>query len=910
MNGEKFTHRTAEALQSARSLAKELSHGSVTTLHLLATLLKQEDTVIPGLFASLKKNIPEFSAKVQKKLGVLPTVSGSQAELGFDAEFQRIFDEAESEMKKFGDTFISVEHIFLALLNKPNSCKSILLDEFSKQEQSEVREIFQKIRGNSTVQDANPEGKRDACKKFCRDVTELAREGKIDPIIGRNSEIRRSMQILSRRTKNNPVLVGDPGVGKTAIVEGLARKIIEGDVPDSLKNKTLLELDMGALVAGTKFRGEFEERLKAIVKELQESDGQMILFIDELHTIVGAGSAEGSMDAGNILKPALARGTLRVIGATTLAEYRKYIEKDAALERRFQPVMVNEPTIEDTIAILRGIKEKYEVHHGVRITDEAIVSAAKLSARYLTDRKLPDKAIDLMDEATSLLKMELESQPEVLDALEREIRTLEIEKEAMKTEKNEKREKEIEKILADKKEEFQKISLQWQKEKSGVDEIRSAQKKIDELKLEAEKAEREGSFQRVAEIRYGEIPKLEEMLNNPPLRGGRSEATGGVSNGENQDKSNSPQPPSKRGATRLLREEVTEKEIAQVLERWTGIPAEKMQMEESEKLSKLEDHLRKRVIGQEEALTKVSNAVRRARAGLSDENKPLASFLFLGPTGVGKTELSKTLAEYLFSDENAMIRFDMSEFMESHSVSKLIGSPPGYIGYDEEGQLTGQVRRKPFSLLLFDEIEKAHPDVFKLFLQILDEGHLTDSKGRKVNFKNCVIVMTSNLLAEKFASPPLRGGRSEATGGVSEWENQDESNSPQPPSKRGAKMSREELNTQLLQFFRPELLNRIDEILQFSSLSKEDVLKILDIHLKKVEKKLQKKEISIRFDQSAKDFLLKKGYDETFGARPLGRAIQNELLDELAMQIIEGKIVEGDRVKVVANSDTLVITTE
>ena len=850
MNPEKFTERTAEALQKARSLAKELSHGSVTTLHLLTILLKQEDTVIPGLFSALKKNIPEFSAKVQKKLGVLPSVSGSQAEVQFDPEFQRIFDGAEEEMKKFSDSFISVEHLFLAMLDKPNSAKSILLDEFSKEERQQIREIFQKIRGNNTVQDANPEAKRDACKKFCRDVTALAQEGKIDPIIGRNQEIRRTMQILSRRTKNNPVLVGDPGVGKTAIVEGLARKIIENDVPESLRNKSLLELDMGALVAGTKFRGEFEERLKAIVKELQESNGQMILFIDELHTIVGAGSAEGSMDAGNILKPALARGTLRVIGATTLSEYRKYIEKDAALERRFQPVMVDEPTIEDTISILRGIKEKYEVHHGVRITDEAIVAAAKLSARYLTDRKLPDKAIDLMDEATSLLKMELESQPEILDSLEREIRTLEIEKEAMKAEKNTKRIAEIEKLLADKKEEFQKISLQWQEEKKGVDEVRNAQKKIDELKNEAEKAEREGNFQRVAEIRYGEIPKLEELLK------GDQDMVDRVSTGKEN---------------RLLREEVTEKEIAQVLERWTGIPAEKMHATESEKLSHLEDHLRKRVIGQEEALTKVSNAVRRARAGLSDENKPLASFLFLGPPGVGTTELSKTLAEYLFSDEDAMIRFDMSEFMESHSVSKLIGSPPGYVGYDEEGQLTGQVRRKPFSLLLFDEIEKAHPDVFKLFLQILDEGHLTDSKGRTVNFKNCVIVMTSNLVTET------------------------------------EKLPREELQQKLLQFFRPELINRIDEILQFSALREEDVLKILDIHLKGIQKKLAKKDITISFDEKAKNFLLEKGYDKAFGARPLDRAIQNELLDELSMEIIDGKISEGDALKISADKNGIMI---
>ncbi len=840
MNVDKFTQRVSESMQKAQGLAKELSHASVKAIHVLRILLDQKDTVIPNLFEVAQKDRVAIIDKIAKKLKKEPSVSGDITR-NFDSEFTRIFEKAEDEMTKMGDSFISVEHLFLAFFETSNSAKSILESEFTKKE---VREIFTKVRGSEKVTDANPEAKRDALKKFCKDLTKEAQDGNIDPIIGRDSEIRRTMQILSRRTKNNPVLVGDPGVGKTAIAEGLARKIVAQDVPDNLKNIKLLELDMGALVAGTKFRGEFEERLKAIVKELEESkksDSEIILFIDEIHTIVGAGSAEGSMDAGNILKPALARGRIRVIGATTLAEYRKYIEKDSALERRFQPVRVDEPSVEDTIAILRGIKEKYEVHHGVKITDEAIVAASQLSDRYLTDRKLPDKAIDLMDEATSALKMELESQPEVLDILERKIRTLEIEKEALKQEKNnnknnknQTRIEEIEKTLSELKEEFQKISMQWEKERAGVLEIRNAQKDIDALRHEAEIAERNADLQKVAEIRYQKIPALEKLLNNTDVQNEKSE-------------------------NKLLREEVTVKEIAEVLERWTGIPADKMTETESQKLLKLETHLRERVIGQENALKSVANAVRRSRAGLGDENKPLASFLFLGPTGVGKTELSKALSEFLFADQDAMIRFDMSEFMESHSVSKLIGSPPGYVGHEDEGQLTGQVRRKPFSVLLFDEIEKAHPDVFKLFLQILDEGHLTDSKGRIVNFKNTIIVMTSNLVTNMN-------------------------------NETGEVKSRKEIQQELLTFFRPELINRIDEIVQFNQLSKEDVSKILEIHLSKLTKKLAKQNINLEISDEAKNFLIEKGYDKEFGARPLARAIQNELLDELAMKLIESNL--------------------
>lgn len=839
MNLEKFTQRTAEALQKSQVLAKELSHSTVKAVHVLRIFLDQDDTVIPPLFEAGKKDRKKFLDKVVEKLQSEPKVSGGDGSRSFDPEFQRIFDIAEDEMKKMGDSFLSVEHVFLAFFETPNSAKALLETVLSKKE---AQELFASVRGNQKVEDAHPEAKRDACKKYCKDLTEQAKEGLIDPIIGRDVEIRRTMQILSRRTKNNPVLVGDPGVGKTAISEGLARRIIAEEVPENLKKKRILELDMGALVAGTKFRGEFEERLKSIVKELEESKGEIILFIDEVHTIVGAGATEGSMDAGNILKPALARGRIRVIGATTLTEYRKHIEKDPALERRFQPVMVHEPTEEDAIAILRGIKEKYELHHGVRITDEALVASVQLSRKYLTDRKLPDKAIDLMDEATSALKMELESQPEVLDVLERKIRTLEIEKEAMKTENANIRVQEIEKELSELKEEFQKISLQWKKEQGEVLEVRNAQKKIDALKIKAEKAEREGDFQQVAEIRYSEIPRLEKLLNTSPHKNNASK--------------------------RLLREEVTVQEIAEVLERWTGIPAEKMKKEESKQLAELESYLRTQVIGQEQALVSVANAVRRARAGLSDPKKPLASFLFLGPTGVGKTELSKALSQFLFADDSAMIRFDMSEFMESHSVAKLIGSPPGYVGHEDEGQLTGQVRRKPFSVLLFDEVEKAHPDVFKLFLQILDEGHLTDSKGRRVSFKNTVIILTSNLLSEQF---------SDTTKNISSWD-------------------RKTLQTELLSFFRPELINRLDEIIPFQSLGKKEITKILDIHLDQVAQKLSTKYISVQFTSALKEFLVDKGYDKEFGARPLARAIQNELLDELALQIIEEKIVSGDSI--------------
>jgi ATP-dependent Clp protease ATP-binding subunit ClpB len=825
MNQNQFTEKTLEALQNSQSMANKLNNSEVTEYHLFFAMLEQKDTIVYSLFNSFNKDINQIKSIIEKKIKNLPTVSGN-SNLQFSSNVNLIMLESEKEMKNMGDSFLSIEHIFLAFFEKSVEIKNLLINLFTKKE---VLNALKKVRGNEKVDTQNPESKRDACKKYCKDLTQEALEGKIDPIIGRDKEIRRTMQILSRRTKNNPVLVGDPGVGKTAIAEGLARKIISGDIPDCLKNKKIMELDMGSLVAGTKFRGEFEERLKSIVKELVKSKGEIILFIDELHTIVGAGASEGAMDAGNILKPELARGKIRVIGSTTLYEYRKYIEKDSALERRFQPVPVEEPTVEDTIAILRGIKEKYEVHHGVRITDEAIVASAKLSDRYLTERKLPDKAIDLMDEATSSLKMELESQPEVLDILNKKISSLEIEKEAMKTEKNKKRLSEIEKLLFEKKDKKKSVMLQWEKEKKEVLEVRNAQKQIDELRILEEKYEREGEYQKVAEIKYSKIPYLEKILKN-----------------ENTIE------------RKFLREEVTVNEIAEVLEKWTGISAKKLTEEETEKLINLESYLNKRVIGQSIALKKVSNAIRRSKAGLSNSKKPMASFLFLGSTGVGKTELSKALSEFLFSNESSMIRFDMSEFMESHSVSKLIGSPPGYVGYDEEGQLTGQIRRNPFSVVLFDEIEKAHGDIFKLFLQILDEGHITDSKGRKVNFKNTIIIMTSNLITDT------------------------------------KERSRQEVQTELLKFFRPELINRIDDIIQFKPLGKKEIYEILNIHLYSLQETLNKKNIKINITNEVKEFLASVGFDKDFGARPLARVIQEKLIDELSMKIIDKTLIPGN----------------
>jgi ATP-dependent Clp protease ATP-binding subunit ClpB len=849
MNLNNLTTKSAEAIQGSMHLAGQLNHSEVTPLHLALILTQQPNGIVPTLLQKLDQDPSTIAQNIQTELSKLPTVSGIDAsgtpttppKTQASPELSRVLSQAESEAGKLRDEYISTEHLFLSLLENTTTKSLFSVDK------KDVLDTLKKVRGNQRVTDPDPEGKYQALEKYTQDFTALAQSGKLDPVIGRDEEIRRVMQILSRRTKNNPVLVGEPGTGKTAIVEGLARKIIANDVPETLQNKKLLNLDMGALIAGAKYRGEFEDRLKAVIKEVESAEGQVILFIDELHTIVGAGASEGSTDAGNLLKPALARGALRTIGATTLKEYRKYVEKDAALERRFQPVMVEEPNVEDAISILRGIKEKYETHHGVRIRDNAIVAAVNLSDRYISDRFLPDKAIDLMDEAAAAIKIEIDSKPTILDQLERRTRQLEIEKEALKKEKDEQskqRLSEIEKQLSELHEEHRQLELHWQNEKKYIDEIKEASKKIDELKEEAAAAERNLDLQKVAEINYGRIPELQKSISASQEELAKIQLD-----------------------RQILKEEVTEEDIARVVARWTGIPVEKMLAEETEKLTKMEEIIGERVIGQKAAVKAVANAVRRSRAGIKEEGRPIGSFMFLGPTGVGKTELAKALAEFLFNNDQMIVRIDMSEYMERHSVARLIGSPPGYVGYEEGGQLTEAVRRHPYSVVLFDEVEKAHPEVFNVLLQLLDDGRLTDSKGRTVDFKNTVIIMTSNLGSHLIAE-----------------------HSGQAQAQEKAVME------VVMKHFRPEFINRLDDLIIFQPLGEDEIKEIVRLQLQQVEARLKPKQISLKATEASIDHLAKTGFDPVFGARPLRRLIENTILDELSMKIIEGEVLDGDQI--------------
>jgi ATP-dependent Clp protease ATP-binding subunit ClpB len=881
MRIDKFTQKMQEALQTAQDIASRFNHQEIANEHFLSALLDQSDGITQPLLEKIGVPANRLRERLTSELERRPKVHGATVDLRLSNELRSVLDGAEKEMGKLKDEFTSAEHYLLALTGANVPAAKLLKDLGVTRDK--LMQALQQVRGSQRVTDQNPEGKYQTLEKYGRDLTELARRGKIDPVIGRDNEIRRIMQVLSRRTKNNPVLIGDPGVGKTAIVEGLARRIISGDVPDSLKQKRVIAMDIGAMVAGAKFRGEFEDRLKAFLKEVTDSQGQIILFIDELHTIVGAGAAEGSVDASNMLKPMLARGELRTVGATTLDEYRKYIEKDAALERRFQPVMVDEPSVEDTIAILRGLKERYEVHHGVRITDAALVAAAVLSHRYISDRFLPDKAIDLVDEAASRLKIELDSMPTEIDVIEREIMQHEMERQALKKEKDpasKERLKKLEKELAELKEKSSVLKAEWQKEKAVIEEQRKWKEQLDALRTELERAQRRGELAKASEIQYGLIPDLEKKLAAVEQGSARaSRAPAGASPDGGKGSSAGAPKTVREGAgapqRRLLREEVTEEDIAEVVSSWTHIPVSRLQEGEREKLIKLEAHLHQRVVGQDEAIKAVSNAVRRARAGLQDPNRPIGSFIFLGPTGVGKTELSRALAEFLFDDENAMIRIDMSEYMEKHTVARLIGAPPGYVGYEEGGQLSEAVRRKPYSVVLFDEIEKAHHDVFNVLLQVLDDGRITDGQGRTVDFKNTVIIMTSNIGSQFITEEESREARSRL------------------------------VMDALRAHFRPEFLNRVDEIIIFDRLTEDDLKKIVEIQLARLTKRLEQQKITLDLSDSAKALLAREGYDPVYGARPVRRTIQKEILDPLSIDILEGKVREGQTVHVDAKNGAL-----
>ncbi|NBC64698.1 MAG: ATP-dependent chaperone ClpB [Bacteroidetes bacterium] len=843
MNFNKFTIKAQEAVQAGIELAQNENHQAVEPAHVLRALTTDSENVTINILKKIGVNIPGLHDRLDRIIKKFPVVKGASVSGQYlSNKTKEVFDKAQGEADDLGDEYISSEHVLLGILQVSSETSSILKELGVQKKQ--LLKVLKDIRGSQTVDDPNAESRYQALEKYARNLNELAEKNKLDPVIGRDQEIRRIMQILSRRTKNNPVLIGEPGVGKTAIAEGLALRIVRGDVPEGLKTKQIVALDMGALVAGTKFRGEFEERLKAVVREVIDSDGELILFIDEIHTLVGAGATEGSMDAANILKPSLARGELHAIGATTLTEYRKYIEKDKALERRLQTVYVGEPSVEDTVSILRGLQERYEVHHGVRITDAAIVAAAELSHRYISERFLPDKAIDLIDEAASRLRLQIDSMPEELDHIERQIRQLEIEREALKREKDEAKLKSNEKELADLEEKRSSMRAQWDLEKNLIQKTRELKQAIETAKMEADKAEREGLYEKVAELRYGTITQLEKDLDN--------------TKGELDDVQES---------RSLLKEQVEAEEIADIVSRWTGIPVTKMLSSERQKLLMLEEELHKRVIGQDQAIEAVSDAVRRSRAGLQDEDRPIGSFMFLGSTGVGKTELARSLADFLFNDEDAMIRIDMSEYMEKHSVSRLIGAPPGYVGYDEGGQLTEAVRRKPYSVVLLDEIEKAHPDAFNILLQVLDDGRLTDNKGVTVDFTNTIIIMTSNIGSHLISE------EIEKSGGE-----MDEDTYRELQAK---------LLEQLRKTIRPEFLNRIDDVVVFHPLDQSHIRQIVDIQLRRVEKMLGRNKVSLSISDKAKDWLATRGYDPVYGARPLKRLIQTEIVNQLAKQLIK-----------------------